>query len=672
MYWLRTFNPVDILLTALLTLGWAAGGWLLATHAFRVRSSERLITGFVTGWLLYVTLAVGLANVVHIPAAFWLAGIFVLAGGILAAVRGKGRKVPWGDFAHWRQIVWLAGLTLMMVFIQRGLAIFDDFVHLPLVSVMAAGDLPPHFFLNPQVAFGYHLGLQAWAASLVRLAGMTPWSGWDLAKALSISLTLMVGWLWARRWTRDDIGAIAGSLLFTYGGGAVWLLLFLPGAAITWMSSHVPTVLTGAATAPDLPSYLTATWAIEGADPLKFPAVMESGIFGPVGFRYGLSAAFPYMTLLALLLLVSGRRLGKMSVLVLGLIFASLALSAEFMFPFLVLAVVLALAVSLLRARKDGIARPFSPGGLPIWGWIAALFIGGVLSLAQGGAITVRFQDILSALQGIQQQSTYTDSFSLRWPPALFSSFFGSLQFTDPAQLLVMFCELGTGVLLGPTVILKSWRWLKAGRWLQAALGVTSLALLLVPIFLKYGVDVSIVRMPMTAIWLWLVLGWPAVVYWYRRGRQNLRMAIGLGYTVAVLGGLVTFAIQLPAMQVGTYSYFIQTSDAEMTRLEWDRLEPGAQVLSQNPTRVVTVFGRATTANSSIYVSLPAVDALLDELDPAHIARAGYSYIYMDEGWWKGLSPAKQAALQQPCVKQAAKTEFNTETRQLLDIRSCH
>ncbi len=672
MYLLRSFNLVDVLLTVLLTLGWAAGGWLLVTHAFRVRPSERLITGFATGWLLYVTLAAGLANLVHIPAAFWLAGVLVLGLGVLAAAFGKGQKIPWGDWAHWRQIVWLAGLTAMLDLVQRGLAIFDEFVHLPLVSVMAAGDFPPRFFLNPQVSFGYHLGLQAWAASLVRLAGMTPWSGWDLAKALSIAVTLMVGWLWARRWTRDGIGGIAGSLLFTYGGGAVWLLTFLPVRAVNWVASHVPTILTAAATAPDLPSYLTATWVIEGADPLKFPAVMESGIFGPVGFRYGLSAAFPYMTLLVLLLLVSGRRLSKLAVVVLGLIFASLALSAEFMFPFLVLAVGFALAVSLLRARKDGIARPFSPGGLPIWGWIAALGISGVLSLVQGGAITVRAQGILLALQGIQQQSTYTDSFSIRWPPALYSSFFGSLHFTDPAQLLVMFCELGTGVLLGPVVVLLTGRWLKAGRWLQATLGVTSLGLLLVPIFLKYGVDVSIVRMPMTAIWLWLVLGWPALVYWYRRGRQNLRLAIGLGYTVAVLAGLVTFCIQLPAMQVGTLSYFIQGVDAQMAKLEWNRLEPDAQVLSSNATRAVTVFGRATTANSSIYVSLPEVDALVSEANPAHIAQAGYTYIYMDEKWWASLTPAQQTALQQPCVKPVAKTESNNETRQLLDIRSCH
>jgi hypothetical protein len=48
-----------------------------------------------------------------------------------------------------------------------------------------------------------------------------------------------------------------------------------------------------------------------------------------------------------------------------------------------------------------------------------------------------------------------------------------------------------------------------------------------------------------------------------------------------------------------------------------------------------------------------------------------FSYIYMDQGWWSGLTPNQQAALKNPWVKVIGDWTYNDEFRQLMDIRAC-
>jgi len=59
---------------------------------------------------------------------------------------------------------------------NRGLAILDDYHNLPLVSMIAAGDVPPHFYLNPTNRLAYHYGLHLFSGSLVQQGGLFPWS----------------------------------------------------------------------------------------------------------------------------------------------------------------------------------------------------------------------------------------------------------------------------------------------------------------------------------------------------------------------------------------------------------------------------------------------------------------------------------------------------------------
>ncbi len=75
MYWLISFDPLTIALYFLETLVWMIGGWLIVSHAFKLRSTERMITGIATGFLLFIGLSNLLAHVLPIRWAFWASAL---------------------------------------------------------------------------------------------------------------------------------------------------------------------------------------------------------------------------------------------------------------------------------------------------------------------------------------------------------------------------------------------------------------------------------------------------------------------------------------------------------------------------------------------------------------------------------------------------------------------
>ncbi|HVN56316.1 MAG TPA: hypothetical protein VMT46_18450 [Anaerolineaceae bacterium] len=665
-YFLRSFNPVDFLAYALLSLAWAAGGWLLARRAFRLRKREEALAGLATGFVLWMTLANLLAGFLPAIEAFWLGALLVLGWGVGAEWRGRREKrVDWNELRlAWPLLVALAALTALFELIQRGQAIFDDYLHLPLVSILAAGDFPPHFYLNPELHFAYHYALQVWAASLVRQLGMFPWSAWDLAKAFAIALTLVLGWIWVKRLTGSRLAAWLGTIAFTFGGGARWLLLLLPPPWLASLSQAVTLINTGADTAPNLQAALFRPWASEGIGPLPFPFAAHNGVFVPVISVLGSTGALPFLTILLLLLLLPGRKLSWSGGLVVGLILANLALSAEHLFAFLWIGA----AAALIWARpreKEAARQAFGP-------WLLALGLSAALSLVQGGFITEVARGAVGSVLGqASGEPNNAYGFSLRWPPAVYSAHLGILSLFNWKQVIVMIAELGPAVFLAPLATVITARALRAGRWALAALGIGAWINMIFPLFIQYGVDRSITRMPGTALWLWLVLCLPFLWFQARRSRAWLRGVLGAGYVVTVAGAAVIFAVMLANARDPKLSNFIDTPDAQVSREYWDRLEPHAQVLDSSPSRGVTVFGRASRASQSIYVPLADWQALVADPDPVRVARAGYEYIYIDGGWWNGMAEAQRRALGQGCVKVVAEVGEGERSRRLLNVGAC-
>lgn len=120
---------------------------------------------------------------------------------MLALVAGLGVVIGAGGASHFR------GYAM-----ARGLAIFDDYAHLPILSLMAAGDFPPHFAYDPTILYGYHHFLLLVSARIMRVATWTPWNALDAARALAFVLALTLAILWERRVTGHPLGAGLGAL----------------------------------------------------------------------------------------------------------------------------------------------------------------------------------------------------------------------------------------------------------------------------------------------------------------------------------------------------------------------------------------------------------------------------------------------------------------------------
>ena len=670
--WLRFFDLTSILPFGLICLAWGVGGWLIVRSWFEVRPGERLLTGAAVGFVLFPTLINFIARWTGLSAAATLSSILILGVGLGAAWR-KG--LHWADLRtdlrDWPQLAVLLAITLVFETAQRGVNLFDEYIHLPMISVMGTGQIPPHFYLNPDLNFAYHYILQVFAAALTGLVGFFPWSAWDLTRGLAFGFTAILSFLWIRRMTGRRLAGTLGTAALLFGGGARWLLLLLPAGMLNWVSRSIHLTNSGAATAENLVLALTRPWAIEGTGTFPFPFAYRSGIFSPQTLALGSSGALPALTVILFLLLArpfpSWRKPGVW--IVLTLIFANLAISAEFFFPFLWVSIFLAgLIAGLISWRTR---RPFPVDQAA--GWLLILGVSALLSTVQGGFITETIRNLFLSLQGKGTATSNMYAFSLRWPPSLVSSHLGQLNPFNPPQLVALLAELGPALLAAPLACLLAWRSLRRDDWMTAGLGLSALLSLVFTLFFEYGMDTSSPRFSSTALWLWLLLALPLLWRVFQKGGAWQRAWLGSLYVILLTGGVVMFALQLTAVPEPRPSVFLDNLDLAMTRKYWNRLEPGVQVLDNYPERAVTVFGRASQAKYTLYLFTPAwLDLMKDPL-PQKALAAGYSYIYMDQKWWNALSLVQQTAFQNPCVIQIAelKTPGLERFRRLLDIRRC-
>lgn len=665
MYWSRTDSLLDLLITLLLSASWGVGGWLLVRHAFRLRSSERLPVGLGAGFVLFIGLSGLLATILTVPLAFWAAGLLVLFAGCVTAASTK--RKPWlgpEDLRSWPILLGFFGVAVLYTLMLRGQAIFDEYLHLPLISIMAAGDIPPHFYLNPDGYFAYHYGIQLYAASLVRLGGFFVWSAWDISRAMAFAFTLMLGWILLRRWTGSRLGASLGAILLGFGGGTRWLLLLLPGPWLGWVSQHVNLEGSGWDTAPSLLEALHRNWAFEGGGPLPLPFAFHNGIFIPANFVLGSTGALPFVIILLLMLLVPTRRYKSVGLIIWSLVFTSLALAAEHWFVLLWLGIALALAISARQRKKNHPA---------LHQWAMILILSATLSLLQGGFITETARGFAARLFHLPGQSYNAFGFSLRWPPGLPSAHLGTLSIFDPGQLVALLTELGPALLLLVVMALMLHRKLRRGHWLWSGLAISAILSLTFPIFFQYGVDRSITRFPATALWTALLLTFPLLWRSIPSWGWRPRLGMGLGYLCLVVGGIVILVTQLYSIPAEQYSYFIDELDARASGKYWNTFPVEAQIIDRVPERSVALFGRVTRAATGIYTPLSEWEAAIADPDPASLLEEGYGWIYFDKVWWNSLTLEQQLRFKLPCVDVLGEWRSHDELdyRVLMDLRAC-
>ncbi len=670
-YWSRTGSFVDIASFIILCALWAAGGFFIAGHSFNLKHREKLAAGLATGFLLYIVLSNLLAQVLPLTAAYWSsAGIIFLTGLLLALLSKKRSLFNLKALSGWPYIVTLGAVILGFTFILRGLAIFDDYYHLPMISVMATGDIPPHFYLDPTLHLPYHYGLQVFAASMVRLGGFFPWSAWDISRAIVFGFTVILAWLWIRRLTGKQLPAYLGSGLLIFGGASRWLLLLIPTPLLARMGANLHMDLSGLAAGGSLVADLASRWPLDGGGPFPFPYAFASGILEPLNMQLGATGAMWEMTILLLLLIWKARKTSLVGTLTISLVLASLALSSENVFVLVVAGMVIIIVIDLLRKLR--LHHPDKLSTLKTWGIPLGVSI--LLALFQGGYITGAFMSVIAGLTGRSYPMVTTDfqGFSLRWPPAVPSGHFGPLSLFDPGQIVIMFAEAGLALILLPVSVIYWWKKLRLADRLPQALAAGSVLSLLFPVFFRYGLDFDITRLVAAALWLSFALAFPVVWLWLVNARSGYRILAGVGYGVAVFAGLVMLSVELIAIPAPQTTYYLKFREGDFSKQYWNRLEQNAQILDSYPERAVLLFGRASFAAEDVYQRSPAWEALIANPDPASVASAGYSYIYMDENWWQSLSPQIQAAYSQPCVQLVAEKKLpGNEDRKLYRVEAC-
>jgi hypothetical protein len=671
-YWTRTGSLADIALFVILCLLWAAGGVLITNNAFRLKLREKLVAGLATGFLLFIVSSNLLAQLLPLPLAYWLAsGIIFLVGLVLAVLSKNDIRNNFEPLKHWPQLLVLSGVFIVFTFILRGLAIFDDYYHLPLISVMSTGDIPPHFYLDPSLNLPYHYGLQVFAAGMVRLGGFFVWSAWDISRAFVYACTVLLAWLWIHRLTRSQLPAYLGTILLIFGGATRWLLLLIPTPILNSMGANLHMDISGITAGGNLVTALTNFWPMDGGGPFPFPYAFASGILEPLNMQLGATGAMWEMTILLLLLLWSARQSSLVGTLAISLVLASLALSAEHVFILLVAGMSIVLLFSLIRNRIR--RRRVNFERLRTWG--IPLMVSFLLVLFQGGYITGGFYSLLAQLTGHSYPMVTTDfqGFSLRWPPAVPSGHFGPLSLFDPGQIVIMLAEAGPALILLPLAIIYWLRQKGEAHRLPQALAAGSIISLLFPVFFRYGLDFDITRLVGASLWLSYALVFPVLWLWLVKAKNGFRLAAGIGYGIAILAGLVMLAVELVAVPAPQTTYYIKYHEGDFARSYWNKLEKDAQVLDSMPERAVLLFGRASFAATDVYKRADSWKALVAQPDPADVVAAGYSYVYMNDSWWQSIPPEIQAAYSQPCIQLVAEMDMpGDQFRKLYNLQACH
>ena len=431
---------------------WAAGGWLLAGTLFHLRDRETSFVGLGLGLVLEVWLANLVGHFLPVPSAFWIAAAGVLLAGLLAALRLRWRPKIRVRLAPW---VWLGLLTLLFYAIGRGLGVFDDYQNLPTVSLMATGDIPPYFALNPSVSFGYHYFLLLFCAELMRLGNLFPWSALDLGRALVLALPLFLAGLWGFRITGSRLAGFLTSVMLALAGGARWLLLLLPPAWLERVSANVTLIGSAASTAPTLGQAMLSNWKIDGGGPIPFPFAFYTGINQPYIMAYTGIAGSGILIMLLILLTATRWRHWSAGVVTLVLV-ASLAIANEISFLLVGLGFVLIAIVWVIQHRGTRLPR-----GLRAWLVIfgGGLFVAGLQGGLLSDTIGARFQ------AGALNRAYFDATPTIVWPPAIVSAHLGSLSLFRLPQLLAALLEIGPVILATPLLVVWARKCLRLRKW---------------------------------------------------------------------------------------------------------------------------------------------------------------------------------------------------------------
>jgi hypothetical protein len=654
---------VNLIVLGIWIVLWAIGGVWLTRMAFHLEERALLPVGLLSGLLLQTVLANLLAQLVPLNLASWLAAVGVFVAGLMLMVRYGMKKWDWLPPILPGQWLLLMGLFLFSFAMQRGLALFDDFAHLPTVSLLATGAVPPHFPLDGAVRYAYHHFLLLVAAQMTRLSGQMVWVTLDAARALGLTLFVALAVIWTHRLTHSRLAAWLGGVAALFASGTRWLLLLLPGAWMDALSRQIVLIGSGLASGANLEDALSGVWGIEGVGPQPYWFAVGNGFFHP-----GVLAQFGPVSVLDLavllwLLLTGTRWRNNWAAMLSVFAMAALSFITEAEVVYLYAAFGLLSVWIVVRQRSLRLPRR-------LMDWLGVLVMGAFLGVFQGGAL----YDILYRLLRNETVGSYhVVEFVFHWYPILVSRHLGALNLLRPLTLLVALLEAGPLLLILPGVVYWGGRALRAGRWFEAAFGLATL-LSIGSLFVQYGGSEGIANTERLYFFFSSCLLWAVPLGW-RWAQRSANRAVWAGSLLALacVSGVVLTLTNLFAISRPQAAVFLNHLDAQMTKRYWGHLPQDANIFDFSPSRAVTVFGRATNSHFSWYVPKPGWKDLTENPQPRLLAQAGFTHAYFDYSDWRKLSVQQQAAWQDACVVLVEElNDVDTEQfRRLYDLRNC-
>ena len=670
MYWFRQ-NPIEFLPWLLIAALWIIGGWLLVTHAFRLDKRERLISGVGLGLMAYLWTANVLVHWLPANYAFTGAGVLIFLLGAASAWKSKKPVLNWQDLAVWKAL--LIGLILVAIIVRigKGISLFDEHKNLSLISTMAAGNIPPRYFMNSQINYAYHYGFQLLGASLMQIGSLTPWSAFDFSKALIGALAVLLSYLIGRRYTNSELGgiALAGALLFA--SGTRYLLLFLPPTLLQSFDSLIELQGSAAELGVSFSETLTQPWLVDGGPPIPFPFAFMNGITSwPLIMAAQAGPSTLALSIFLLIWLLHDRTKDVISILVISILFALWALSWETSYALFISGWGL---ITIYQIWKHRDRRMFNPT-------LISLLISIPLVIVQGGIITemVRSLVLPTSTVGIGEElltSTSLGGFFFRWPPAIVSSHLGTLEIFSPQKLLIALFEIGPLIFFAPWITFWSWKKFRAGDVFLGALIISTWIGFTAPIIIGYKADRDITRLMAYALQAWLILF--VIMFWDLAPRLSTawRSVFAVGAALMIFGGLIITGSALTAAAQGVLPYQFISLDAQASSEWWDELPQDSEVFDPATWRSAALFGRLnrTSYTANVFAVSDETKALRSTPSVESVLNAGYSYIYLDENWWEAFPEESRTSLSQPCVRVLNKYEDSSsgKFRMLLDLSTC-
>ncbi|MQC26800.1 MAG: hypothetical protein DWG76_05045 [Chloroflexi bacterium] len=688
MYWYRSGSALSLLpWLAIMAIVWLAG-WLIASQAFRLPRRERLIVGFGLGLVLYTWLVNIAGQLIPPTAAFVLPAILLLVFGGWLAWRNK--EEPRFDRADFRVWPWLlAGLFFVWVFllIGKGLALFDEHKNLSLISMIANGDIAPHFFPNYPLKSIYHYGFHIFGASLMRLGGMLPWSAFDLAKAILFGVSLLLAGLLGRRYTGKKLGGWVAAGVLAFATGTRYLLFLLPPGLLQRADQLITLQGTSAFIGKPFSEALASGWTIDGGPPMDYIFGFLNGVMDPLVMAHQGPNTFSVLIFLLVWLLLT-RLKGRWAFLILAPLFAMWALAWEATYALFMLGLFLFAAIMFWRTRTLNLAQ--------IKPTLYAALLSVPIVLVQGGTITELARDLLFGIEAQGLLSSVVRAarlgagisfapaalpaladgflgFSLRWPPAILSAHLGALSVFSPVELIVGLFELGPVIVFTPWISAWAWRRSRAGDWPLGVLLVASWVGFLMPMFLEYQADRDISRLSWQALLTWTLM---LVFVVFDRGfrwRRQLRNAAMIGLALMVFGGLVVMGIQLTAAGTTQLAHTFNDLDSTITSQVWGAF--GEEDTIFGPLGNTTVITGQLTGR--LLGEFPA-DHLWSEMSVAPtldgLLSGGFEFVFVDSRDWKNWPLDSQTDLRAPCIEVFAEVWDNSGVnfRRILDLRPCY